>query len=287
MRAKIKKVLVVLNSNKASARRVKTSLQEIFAQHKVRARWVTAASPASKVVMTPIPTRSEDMVIVGGGDGTLLQVARRISSKKIPLLGINLGSLGFLTSIPQDEIYTALPRVLLGDYTISRRTALSFQIYRSGRLIQQGRALNDVVMTRGNHSHMIRLNAEINGESVTQYHCDGLIFATPTGSTAYSLSAGGPILSPQASAFSITPICAHAITHRPLIVDTKEKFCVVIPSHSPAMILQTDGVAFLKLRSHDRIEFSEAKEVVLLAHLPETSFYGIVSQKLRWSGANL
>jgi NAD+ kinase len=287
MRAKIKKVLVVLNSNKASAQGVKSNLKEIFTRHKVHATWLDAALPASKAILTPIPTHSEDMVIVGGGDGTLLQVARRIDSKKIPLLGINLGSLGFLTSIPQDEMDTALPRVLSGDYRISRRAALKFQVYRAGRLIQQGRALNDIVITRGNHSHMIRLNTEINDELVTQYHCDGLIVATPTGSTAYSLSAGGPILSPLASAFLVTPICAHAITHRPLIVDTKEKFRVVIPQRSPAIVLQADGMTCLKLRSRDRLEFSAAKDPTFLAHLPEVSFYGIVSQKLRWSGANL
>lgn len=284
MRSKVKKVLVVLNPDKTAVRQMERELKDIFSEFGIRVRWMTAAKPTSAI--RAIKTNKEDMIIVGGGDGTLLQVARRLDSKKIPLLGINLGSLGFLTSIPKNEICCALPRVLSGDYEVSRRMALQFRVLRKGKIVKQGWALNDAIVARGNHSHMIRLNTSINDECVTQYHCDGLIFATPTGSTAYSLSAGGPVISPNTSAFSVTPICAHSITNRPLIVDDKEKIRVTIPLRSPSIVLQADGVTFLKLHSRDQIEIFAAKEPALLAHLPEANFYRIVSQKLRWSGTN-
>lgn len=285
MRAKIKKVIVALNRSKEGARQVEAELREILETHGVKASWA-AVERASVTASRPIPVKDEEMVIVGGGDGTLLQIARRLTSKKIPLLGINLGSLGFLTSIPQNEIQCVLPRILKGDYAISSRMTLKFTVKRRDAVIKKGWALNDVVATRGSHSHMIRLTLEINGECLTEYHCDGLVITTPTGSTAYSLSAGGPIMSPATTAFAITPICAHVLTNRPLVVDAKENVQLSVPMKGHAVVLQVDGVTALKLMSGDKLEFSASDEPALLAHLPESSFYSIARQKLKWSGAS-
>lgn len=288
MRAKVRSVVVVINSAKGPAREVRRELEAILRAAKIKARWVMMSKKDASADLKSLVIRNEDMVIVGGGDGTLLRVARRTKDSGVPLLGINLGSLGFLTSVPHSEIKSALARVLSGDYLVSKRMALEFEVQRGGKVVERGWALNDVVVTRGSHAHMIRLKVEVGGELLTKFHCDGLIFATPTGSTAYSLSAGGPIISPQASAFSITPICAHTLSNRPLIVAASEPMYCVVPESSPPMILQADGETHLKaLKPKDRVKIFAAKKPALLAHLPEASFYNIVSQKLKWSGASV
>ncbi|MFH1067552.1 MAG: NAD(+)/NADH kinase [bacterium] len=286
MRAKVRSVVVAINPTKGYAQEMGKELESILKAASVRARSVPMPKVNTALDLKPIALRGEDMIIVGGGDGTLLRAARLTRGSGVPLLGINLGSLGFLTSIPHHEIHVALPRALAGDYVVSKRMALQFRVQRGGKTMKEGWALNDVVVTRGSHGHMIRLTVEVGDELLTQFHCDGLIFATPTGSTAYSLSAGGPIISPQASAFSITPICAHTLSNRPLIVAAREPMHFVVPENSPPVVLQSDGVTHLKLQPKDRVKIFAAKEPALLAHLPEASFYNIVRQKLRWSGAS-
>lgn len=286
MRAKVRSVMVAINPTKGPAQEIGKELEEILKTAGVKVRLIPMPKADTALDLQPIALHGEDMIIVGGGDGTLLQTAGRTRGSGVPLLGINLGSLGFLTSIPHYEIQSALPRALSGDYVVSERMALEFKVQREGKTVEEGWALNDVVVARGSHAHMIRLAVEVGGELLTQFHCDGVIFATPTGSTAYSLSAGGPIISPQASAFAITPICAHTLSNRPLIVAASERIHFVVPENSPPVVLQSDGVTHLKLQPSDRVEISAAKEPALLAHLPEASFYNIVRQKLRWSGAS-
>ena len=286
---KIKRVTVLLNEDKVSARTVAARVKNILKKHDVASTWIGHPYDDEHALSAigDLSKQKSELIIVIGGDGTLLQAARRVHGSKTPLLGINAGTLGFLTSLPGEEVENALPRVLRGEYQLSDRIALSIKVVRGKKNLFMGWALNEGVITRGGHSHMVRLEVEVGGEYLTTYLCDGLLVATPTGSTAYSLSAGGPIMTPKAEAFLLNPLCAHALTNRPLVVDAGNVISVHIPENSPALDLETDGLSCLKLNPLDRIDFIKAKWVTRLAWLPETNFYTVLRQKLRWSGASI
>lgn len=258
-------------------------------EHGVRQSWEDLPKANTTAELSPARFTSKryDAVISCGGDGTLLQVARRVAHTGLPILGVNFGSLGFLTAIRDDGIERDLPRILKGAYEIHPRMAVQYHVKRQRKTVEKGWALNDVVVTRGSHSHMVRLSLHVAGEYVTDYHCDGLILATPTGSTAYSLSAGGPIISPMTHAFAITPICAHALTNRPLVVNSSRNLKLTVPEKSAPVALQVDGLSCQKLLPGDTLEISQAKKSAMLMGLKETGFFGVVREKLRWSGTNI
>jgi NAD+ kinase len=228
--------------------------------------------------------RRADLIIAVGGDGTLLQAVRRTYGSGIPLVGVNAGRLGFLTSVPPEEVDAALARILEGDYVVGSRTVLALEVRRAGKRILETWALNEMVVNRGHHSHLVCLDLLHGTRPLNSYLCDGLIVATATGSTAYSLSAGGPIVSSASDTFVITPICAHALTNRPLVVGSTEQFSVAVPAKSPSLHLQVDGFTYMALKSGDRVSFRKASRDVELVHLPERDFYSVLRQKLRWSG---
>jgi NAD+ kinase len=289
MGKKIRRVTVVLNHGKAPASLVAARLRKVLKEHGVRAAWLRAikSHASCKLQGGDLARVKTDLVLVVGGDGTLLQTARRCLGSSVPLLGINAGSLGFLTSVPQDTLDAVLPEILAGNYRISERMALSIQVARNGKNITKTWALNEAVINRGNHSQTIRLKVRVANTNLTDYLCDGLITATATGSTAYSLSAGGPILSPQAEAILLTPICAHALMTRPLVVEAHEAIRVEVPAESPGVVLQADGLSALQLRPGDVVTIGPAKKKVRLAVPPGTTFYGILKQKLKWSGTSI
>jgi len=289
MRKKIHEVLVLLNRSTAGAGQVAACVEGILKKEKVSAVWMDHpfADPEAVAAMGDLRKARVDLFIVIGGDGTLLQAARRIQGSGIPILGINSGTLGFLTSLPGGEVAGVLPRILRGDFKLVPRMALNVRVIRKKKVWYHGWALNESVITRGGHSHMVRLEVRVGAEYLTSYLCDGLILATPTGSTAYSLSAGGPIISPQARAFLLNPLCAHALTNRPLVLDAADVVAVEVPLRSPALDLETDGLNCLKLEPGDRVEFSRARRPVLMACLPEANFYSVLRQKLKWSGASI
>lgn len=287
-RPPIKRAYVILNANKTGTTIVKKELSAIFKRMKIEASWhaVSKAVSCDELTPCPEPKKPWDMVISGGGDGTLLRAARQTLHLKAPILGINLGTLGFLTSIGRDQIKSHLPRILKGDYKTSERMLICYEIWRKGKKINCGFALNDVVLGRGAYAHMIHLELEIGSQKVTRYHCDGLIFATPTGSTAYSLSAGGPIVSPKVNAFIITPICSHALTDRSLLVAPNETARVtVIPNH-PRVMLEVDGLVNGFLESSDELRIHACDQVIHLVESIEENFYHVIQQKLKWSGSN-
>lgn len=192
MGTKIREVIVLLHPGKPGIASVRQELTRIFAEHKVKAHWVEAIKAHKLEDLKSLEKKnSGQMVIACGGDGTFLQAARLAQGGRLPILGINLGTLGFLATIPRNALVGVMPRVLKGDYTVSERLSLDFEVTREGKTVGSGWALNDVVVARGGHSHMIRLGLRLSRGHATEYHCDGLILATPTGSTAYSLSAGG------------------------------------------------------------------------------------------------
>lgn len=228
-----------------------------------------------------------DFFLVAGGDGSLLEFVRAIYPASVPTLGVNLGSLGFLTALAQQELAGALPVLAAGKLQLSPRLALETVVHRGRKEEVYPCALNDVVVSRGGRSQLVRLRVSVGDELVTEYVCDGLIVCTPTGSTAYSVSAGGPILSPEARVLALTPICPHTLTNRSIVVGTEQPVRIEIPAQPSSLVLQFDGQPGGHLRAGDWIEIRPAAAPVVLAYTPETDFYSVLRQKLRWSGGSV
>lgn len=228
---------------------------------------------------------SADVIAVLGGDGTMLNAMARLGGTTKPIAGINIGTLGFLTSCTDDEIESFVEALKKGDYATSRRTLLSAKVIREGQEPREFIALNEAVLARGQTGRLVSLMASVNGELLNHYRADGLIVATPTGSTAYSLSAGGPLISPAAGVFVITPICPHTLSQRSLIVDD-EALIVLSPdddSEGP-MLFTVDGRDCVEIGESDRIEVRKAAHELNLLRLEDRSFYTALRQKLNWRG---
>jgi len=224
-----------------------------------------------------------DLALVAGGDGTLLSVAREVASAGIPILGVNLGSLGFLTELQADERFEALERVLAGRFTIEERQTLRVRYAKRAETTQREYALlNDAVISKSALARMIHIDVQVDGDEVATYKSDGLILATPTGSTAYSLSAGGPILDPRMRAFVITPICPHTMTHRPLVVPSDVHIDLTLRSDGEEVYLTLDGQIGFPLDDGDRLGIDAHPSPVRLVRVAERSFFEILRRKLRW-----
>jgi NAD+ kinase len=231
--------------------------------------------------------KAVDLIIVLGGDGTILRVAREMGGSTAPLLGVNMGSLGFLTSVRADKLTSAVREILRGNYHISERQALQTTLLRGGKRKEAHRALNDVVVSRGAFSRIVRLRLSIDGELLTEYVCDGMIFATATGSTAYSLSAGGPILVPTARALIITPICPHALSNRSVIAGENSVIRCQVVSAAGELLLTVDGQVQLRMEVGDEIEVRQSSRTVQLVTPENHSYFGVLREKLKWGGANV
>lgn len=223
-----------------------------------------------------------DFVIVLGGDGTLLSAARRVAESGIPILGINLGSLGFLTEIKQDEIEQALEEVDSGRYQVSHRSMLHCQVLREGRCVADYDALNDIVLNQQGVARITEFEVRVNGLFVSNYKADGLIVSTPTGSTAYSLAAGGPILAPDVPGFVVTPVASHALTNRPLVVQDSATIEIRLMVTREHAYLTIDGQLGTALEEGDVVQCSKSKHVVKLFRLPERTFFQVLRSKLKW-----
>lgn len=222
-----------------------------------------------------------DLIILFGGDGTFLYTARNFMGSEVPLLGVNLGRLGFLTEIETEELEETMEKLVNGEYEIEKRLLLRIQIEREGETIVDSLALNDGVINRGANARMIGLEININDQFVNSYRADGLIIATPTGSTAYSLSAGGPLVNPCLEAIIVTPICPHTLYVRPLIVSATEKLAVRVSGDSQDMKITIDGNESHTLLAEDRIIIAAAEKTVSLLKLPGKTFYNILQEKMR------
>ena len=228
-----------------------------------------------------------DLLVVLGGDGTILNVAGQLGEGIKPIFGINVGSLGFLTCSSSPAYREAVEGIAQGKITFSDRTLFEVTIKNS----HQGQApmigLNDAVFSRGELSRLIRLRARVNGEPLTEFNADGLIVATPTGSTAYSLSAGGPILQPQSGVLVITPICPHVLTNRSIIVAESSVIEVEASEPDYPVYLSVDGRDSLRLEVGAVVTIRKADKTLPLAVMPDVSFFSVVRQKLEWSGSNV
>lgn len=226
-----------------------------------------------------------DLAAVIGGDGTMLHALSRFGSLEKPVAGINVGTLGFLTSCKNNELDEFASSLAEGRFSISPRTLLEAEVYRNDEKIAAYTALNEITVTRGETGRMVSLRARVDGELLNDYRADGLIVATPTGSTAYSLSAGGPLVSPGAAVFLITPICPHSLSQRSLVLpDSCEVEISSEDSPSSFMIFTVDGRDSVRIEQGDRIELKKSWRSFQLLRLEGQSFYAALRQKLGWQG---
>jgi NAD+ kinase len=224
-----------------------------------------------------------DWLIVLGGDGTLLSAARAMGADQVPILAVNLGGLGFLTSVTLEELYSVLEKVLEGKANLSERMMLQAEILHEGKTTDKQIALNDAVANKAALARMLDFDVHVDGHHVGRYRADGLIVATPTGSTAYSLAAGGPIIHPDLDAFVITPICPHMLTNRPLVVpDTARVELDFAVSHEP-VYLTMDGQIGFQLDAKDRVVITKSSNKVQVVKPTTMTYYEILRSKLRWS----
>jgi len=223
-----------------------------------------------------------EMVIVLGGDGTLLSVARQVWNKNIPILGVNLGGLGFLTEITLDELYPVLERVLRDDFEIDERDVLNAEVIRRGERVAEFIVLNDAVINKGALARIIDLETTINGEYLSTFRSDGLIISTPTGSTAYNLSAGGPIVYPSLHTIIITPICPHTLTIRPIIIPDHVRIRALLKSRNEEVTLTLDGQQGFTLEFEDVVEVRKAEGHILLIKSPYRRYFELLREKLKW-----
>jgi len=228
-----------------------------------------------------------DLLVVVGGDGTILNVAGHLGESNPPIFGINVGSLGFLTCASSPAFREAVECIAKGKMTFSKRALLEVVVRNAKEEHEPMIALNDAVFSRGEISRLIRLHTRVNGEALTEFNADGLIIATPTGSTAYSLSAGGPILEPESGVFVITPICPHVLTNRSIIVSDSSTIEVEASEPDYPVYLTVDGREPVRITKDATVQIRKAKKTLQLAAMPDMSFFSVVRQKLKWSGSNV
>nr|WP_084282802.1 NAD kinase [Polynucleobacter kasalickyi] len=223
-----------------------------------------------------------DIVVVIGGDGTLLGLGRRVAGLNIPIIGINMGRLGYMTDIPLNEIEVHLPAMLNGAYELDTRTLLESQVMRDGAPAHQGTALNDVVVNRSSRSGMVELTVEVNGSFMYNQRSDGLIVATPTGSTAYSLSAGGPILHPRLAGIVLAPVSPHALSNRPIVLPD-DAFISIEITGGRDVTVHFDMQTLAILQTGDRVTVKKSPKKVILLHPVGHSEYRTLREKLHWN----
>jgi len=223
-----------------------------------------------------------DLVIVLGGDGTLLSAARAMGGRQVPLFPVNLGGLGFLTAITVDSLFPDLERAFRGEHRIGKRKLLHAQLVREANVVGEYEALNDVVITKSAIARMIDLDVHVDQMFVCRYKADGLIVATPTGSTAYSLSAGGPIIFPSVASICLTPICPHMLTNRPVIVPDSSVIRIICQAEGDSAFLTIDGQIGEPLQKDDQIICRSSQHTLMLVRPPNMLFFDVLRQKLKW-----
>lgn len=225
-----------------------------------------------------------DVLVALGGDGTMIATARLVSGRGIPVLGVNLGTLGYLTEFTVEDIIPTLEAVVRGDYEIDSRMMLAWRVVRDGDQVGAGTALNDIVVNKSALARIIDIDCTVGSHHVTTYRADGLILSTPTGSTAYNLSAGGPIIVPGVEAIGIAPICPHTLTNRPLVLPHKAKIKLRIHTREQEVMLTADGQTGLPLMSEDQVEISKCEKSFNTIAAKDRDYFEILRSKLKWSG---
>jgi len=244
---------------------------------------------AAKIGVTDQPEKGRwalaDLIIVFGGDGTILRTARLLAERDVPIVGVNLGVFGYLTEINLDEMYRALEEILTGNYQVERRMMLQVEIMKNDVILHKCSVLNDVVINRGNLSRLVELETAVDGRYLTTFKADGLIVATPTGSTAYSLAAGGPIVFPELDCIIINPICPHTLTNRPVILPEGVVVEVILNTREPGATVTLDGQTSFPVLYEDRVVIRKSAQVTRLISSPHRGYLEILRTKLGWGGS--
>jgi NAD+ kinase len=286
-----KTIGLIAHTGKAGAADLVRAIMQEFARVslpvKLEAETASLAGQKSELSMHDLG-RETDLLVVLGGDGTILNVVGKLGDDIKPIFGINIGSLGFLTCVASTAYREAVASIAAGEIEFSERALLEVHLDPQGPETHQVlRCLNAAVFSRGEISRLIRLAVRVNGEVLTEFNADGLILATPTGSTAYSLSAGGPILAPDSGALVITPICPHTLSNRSIIVDDSAVVEIEATERDHPVFLTVDGREPVRLEAGSFVTVRKARQTLPLAVMPGVSFFSVVRQKLRWRGSNL
>jgi NAD+ kinase len=282
----IKRVGIISKPKKTEVREIVPALLEWLRERSIEA-FIDKETGAIMETKERCLTRNEmpsrvDLLIVLGGDGTLLATARALNRKPVPILAVNLGGLGFLTEVTRDELYPTLEMAVAGTHQTDHRVQIEGELIRADEILTSFLALNDVVLNKGAIARIFDFELRVDGELVSTYKSDGLIVSTPTGSTAYSLAAGGPIVTPSVEAFLVTPICAHTLTHRPLVLPNSVKIEVTVKSLREIAYLTVDGQVGIAAHSEDLVRMRKADSFVELVRPPKTSYFEILQEKLKW-----
>lgn len=288
---RIERVGLVANADKPSCRAALQKAAELIAAAGRTALADKATADLAGIKSPPSSdarqlTQAVELVLVFGGDGTMLRVAREIAGSGTPILGINVGGLGFLTAASSEQLGQTLDRVWAGDFTVESRSLIEASVQTKGKTVLQT-ALNDFVVSRGAVPRLIELEVLVDEAVLTRYRCDGLIVSSPTGSTAYSLAAGGAVVSPTAEVFTVTPICPHTLSNRSVIVSLGSTVQVKVLSQKLEIILSADGQVQTELTAGDAVTIRRSQRMVNLVRLAGSSFFETLRQKLHWSGSTV
>jgi NAD+ kinase len=282
----MKRIGIVAKTDRQEARTVVPQLLEWCLAHGLQP--LCDKETAGLCPDTPVQTARKpelpglaDLLLVLGGDGTLLAMARLVGDLGVPILGVNLGGLGFLTALTVDELFPALEAYLESGLVIEERMMLAATVSRQGERLSEYVALNDIVITKSAMSRIIRLEVAVDEQFATGYRADGLIISTPTGSTAYCLSAGGPIVFPTMDAMVLTPICSHTLTNRPIVLPASQRIEVTLLTDQDVM-LTADGQVGFALRQWDSVEVRRATARTRLLRFPQKHFFSVLRTKLKW-----
>ena len=287
----IRRIGLVANSDKPSGRVLVRKAVSLIGASGRAVMTDAATARLAGLRLSPCPdaatlTCQVDLLMVFGGDGTFLRVARETAGSPTPIVGINVGSLGFLTDVQAHQLPLALKQIWAGQTKLESRPLIEASGRARGEPVLET-ALNDFVISRGAAPRLIELEVSVDDEVLTRYRCDGLIVATPTGSTAYSLSAGGAVVSPTADVFTLTPICPHALSNRSVIVGLDSTVRVKVLSHRVETILTADGQKMIPLATGDVVTIRRSRRAIRLMHLAGSSFFETLRRKLNWSGSNV
>lgn len=288
----IRSVGIISKPRKAELHQIIPALLDWLAKRDIQARMdeETASgldSTQRSSLQVPVVPRSElasksDLILVLGGDGTLLAAARNVHDLDVPILAVNMGSLGFLTAVTIGELYSSLELILNGQHQIDCRKMLQVQVMRAGAVVAAYQALNDAVLNKAAIARILDFHASVDGQFLSVFKADGLIVSTPTGSTAYSLAAGGPIVYPSVEAFIITPICPHTLTNRPVVVPDRSQIEITLKSEAESVFLTVDGQVGLALHSEDRVVCNLSPSRIHLIRPPHKQFFEVLRSKLKW-----
>ena len=278
----MKTVAVVVKRGSSEAVALAQQVRARFPDLELLAESELAAATGWSAVPEEEMSRRAELILVLGGDGTLIHAARMVRGRAVPILGVNLGSLGFLTEVPRSELFARLPEVISGRARLHTRMKLACRLHRGGKVIVEDEVLNDVVINRGAMARIADHEVSLDGQYMTTFKSDGVILATPTGSTAYALAAGGPIVHPALECAVVAPICPHALTQRPFVVPGDQVVNVVLRSPAADVYLTLDGQAGHALQQGDRLEVWRSSNRTVLVSNPNMDYFGILRQKLHW-----